>query len=262
MIELLQNKNSATKFEILAQLAAAGPNVRQKHIAEKLGVTPQAVSEYMRQLAAEGLIASGGRSDYRVSIKGVNWMLEMLRNLHDYHSLVSKTITNITTCAAIAESNLKRGHAVGLTMKNGLLLATATPEGGARGISMSSVKAGDDVDITGIEGLVQLEPGKVTILQVPSIRQGGSRNASMKKLKSLFKGQPVGAIGIEALVLLRRSGLEPQYLYGVAEAAIEAARCGLSFLVVCTNDAIPGLARRLQEDDVDHEIVDIGLDRG
>jgi putative transcriptional regulator len=259
MIELLQNKNSATRFEILVQVAAAGPNVRQRHVAEKLGVTPQAVSEYMRRLAEEGLIVSGGRSDYRISIKGVNWMLEMLRDLHDYYSLVSKTITNITTCAAIAESDMKRGQTVGLRMKNGLLFATAKTGSGATGVSMSSVKAGNDVDITRIEGLVELERGKVTILQVPSIRKGGSRNASSRKLKSLIKRQPVGAMGIEALVLLRKSGLEPQYLYGVAEAAMEAARCGLPFLVVCTSDAVPGLVKRLQEDDVDYETVDISL---
>lgn len=55
MIELLSSKSGITKFQILIEVAAHQPNVRQKEIAEKIGVTPQAVSEYIKELVAEGL---------------------------------------------------------------------------------------------------------------------------------------------------------------------------------------------------------------
>jgi putative transcriptional regulator len=71
--------------------------------------------------------------------------------------------------------------------------------------------------------------------------------------------QQVGAIGIEALISLRRVALEPRYLYGVTEAAIEAAQCGLSFTVVCTDDAIPGLIKKLQEEGLNYELIDLRL---
>ena len=140
MIEILQNRNSGTRFEILVQIAASGPNIQQRHIAGKLGITPQAISEYMRKLVEDGLVIASGRYSYNISVQGVNWMLEMLRELRDYYSLVSKIITNITSCAAIAESDIDKGQAVGLKMKDGLLFATSAPGMGARGISMSSVK--------------------------------------------------------------------------------------------------------------------------
>jgi predicted transcriptional regulator len=60
-------------------------------------------------------------------------------------------------------------------------------------------------------------------------------------------------------VALRRSGIEPQYLYGVTEAAIEAARCGLSFIIVCADDAISELIKRLQEEDLNYELIDTRL---
>ena len=41
MVEILQNKNSATRFQILVEIAASGPNIQQKSIAAKLDVTPQ-----------------------------------------------------------------------------------------------------------------------------------------------------------------------------------------------------------------------------
>ena len=263
MVEILQNKNSSSRFQILVEIAARGPVIRQKTIAAKLGFTPQAISDYIHQLLEEELVLSTGRSTYKVSAKGVNWMVKVLRELNDYVSLVQQAITNITTCAAIAEGDIKQGQAVGLKMKDGLLFASNQVEGGARGIALSSVSQGEDVDVSNIEGLVDLTRGKVTILQVPSIQKGGSRRVDSKRLQvKVNANRQVGAIGIEALIALRQANIEPRYLYGVTEAAVEAARCGLSFTVVCTDDAISGLLKRLQEEDLNYELVDLGLKSG
>jgi len=260
MVEILQNKNSATRFQILVEIAASGPNIQQKSIAVKLGVTPQAISDYIRQLVEEDLVVSTGRSHYRVSAKGVNWVLNVLRQLRGYASMVEQAVTNITVCAAIAECDIRQGQAVGLNMKNGLLFATSQTNGGARGIAASSVSQGEDVDVSNIEGLVELTGGKVTILQVPGIQKGGSRQVDLELLQAqVTNNQPVGAIGIEALIALRRVDIEPRYLYGVTEAAIEAAQCGLSFTIVCTDDAIPGLIKSLQEKSLNYELIDLRL---
>jgi putative transcriptional regulator len=261
MVEILQNKSSATRFQILVEIATSGPGIQQKSIALKLGLTPQAISEYIHQLVSEDLVVSGGRSHYRVSAKGVNWMLKILRELRDYASVVEQAVTNITVCAAIADTDINQGQAVGLKMKDGLLFATAGIDSGARGIAVSGVRRGEDVDVANIEGLVELTRGGVTILQVPGIQKGGSRQVDLELLKARTSNdQQLGAIGIEALVSLRRIGVEPRYLYGVAEAAIEAVQCGLSFTVVCTEDAIPGLVKRLQqEEELSYELVDLRL---
>ena len=258
MVEILQNKNAATRFQILVEIAASGPNIQQKSIAVKLGVTPQAISDYIHQLVKEDMVASTGRSHYRASTKGVNWILKVLRELRSYASLVEQAVTNITVCAAIAECNINQGQAVGLKMKNGLLFATSQINGGARGMAVSSVSQGEDVDVSNIEGLVELTRGRVTVLQVPVIQKGGSRKVDLELLKARATNhEQIGAIGIEALISLRRIDIEPRYLYGVTEAAIEAARCGLSFTIVCTDDAIPGLIKRLQEENLNYELIDL-----
>jgi putative transcriptional regulator len=260
MVEILQNKNSATRFQILVEIATSGPNIQQKSIAAKLDVTPQAISDYIHQLMKEEMVISTGRSQYRVSTKGVNWMLKILRELRSYTSLVERAVTDVTVCAAIAECDINRGQAVGLKMRNGLLFATSQTNGGARGIAVSSVSQGEDVDISNIEGLVELTRGRVTILQVPSIQKGGSKQTDLELLRAqVANNQQVGAIGIEALISLRRINIEPRYLYGVTEAAIEAAHCGLSFVIACTDDAIPGLIKRLQEDGLNCELIDLHL---
>lgn len=260
MAQILQNKNSATRFQIMVEIAAYGPNIRQRSIAGRLGVSPQAISDYIKQLAGEGLIDTTGRSSYRVSVKGVNWILKMLRELNDYVSEATKAITNITVCAAVADSDLKKGQVVGLRMRDGLLVATARPGSGARGIAATGAKKGEDVGVSNVDGLVKLTRGKITILEVPTIQEGGSSQTNLKQLKAYSaKNQQVGAIGIEAITALRRASVEPRYLFGVVEAAIEEAKCGLSFLIVCTTDAIAGLIKKLQENGLDYEIISLAL---
>ncbi len=258
MVEILQNKNSASRFQIMVEIAASSSKVNQRNIAAKLGVTPQAISDYMQQLAKEGLIEAAERNYYRVSVKGVNWMLKMLRELNDYTAEAARAVTNITICAAVAECDLHRGQTVGLKMKDGLLFATDKLEGGARGIAATDAKQGEDVGISNVDGLVELRRGRVTVVEVPSIQGGGSRQTNLKKLKAQLTGnQQIGAIGIEALVSLRQVGIEPRYLFGVAEAAIEEAKCGLSCLIVCTSDATSGLIKKLQENNLDYKMISL-----
>jgi putative transcriptional regulator len=260
MVEILRNKNLATRFQILVEVADSGPNVQQRDIAKKLDVTPQAISEYIRQLTKEGLLTSDGRSRYKVTNGGINWVIKVLRELRSYNTFIEGTITNISVCAAVADTNLSTGQPVGLEMRNGLLLATAQFGKGARGIVVSDATKGEDVGVTNIEGIVRLEKGKVTILRVPNIQRGGSRKTDLDRLQSEVRGRPfIGALGIEALVALRQVGAK-FYLYGVREAAIEAANSGLEPLVVCIEDETPALIKRLDEENLNYELLDIEKD--
>ena len=64
-------------------------------------------------------------------------------------------------------------------------------------------------------------------------------------------------MGTEALVALRQIDVKPDYVHGVREAAIEAAYCGLPFLVVCSEDRVSILVQRLEEENLGYEVVDL-----
>lgn len=51
---ILRSKRESTRFQILVEIAEHQPSIRQQEIAEKLGVTPQAISEYIREMVDEG----------------------------------------------------------------------------------------------------------------------------------------------------------------------------------------------------------------
>jgi putative transcriptional regulator len=255
---LLRSKNLATKFQILAEIAASQPNIRQKEIAQKLAVTPQAISEYIKELLKEGLLTSEGRSRYRVTREGVDWILRMTRELQSYSASVGKVVADISVCAAVAECDLSPGQPVGLVMRNGLLFATGSAGEGAKGLTTSAAQRGEDVGVSDIEGVMEFKPGKVTICKVCGIQTGGSRAVDLARLrKEVEHRRMVGVIGLEALTALRQIDIEPNYLYGVKEAAVEAAYSGLSPLIVCVEDNTSGLIRRLEEGQLDYELLDL-----
>jgi len=257
MIEVLRNKNLTTRFQILVEIASAGPTIQQREIAKNLNITPQAVSDYISQLTRERMLVSEGRSQYRVTSEGVNWIIKTLRELSDYNTFIQRAVTNISICAAIAEDDLKKNQRVGLKMKDGLLFASAGKESQATGTTTSSAKAGEDVGITGIEGIVPLEIGKVTILRVPSIQRGGSKIVNYKILQEhLAKSDLVTSLGLESLVALRKTQAEFYYYYGAAEAAIEAAKSGLQPMVVCVDNETSNLIARLEKERIAYELFD------
>ena len=72
----MRNKGDVSRFQILVEIAERQPAVRQLEIAEKIGMTPQAVSEYIRDLVDEGMVAVSGRSNYAVTKTGMAWVME------------------------------------------------------------------------------------------------------------------------------------------------------------------------------------------
>ncbi len=92
MIDILSNKNLTTRFQIMVEIASSQPNIQQKEIAGKLGITPQAVSDYVQQLTRDKLVISEGRSRLKVSPLGIDWMIRQLNDAKEYFGSVERII--------------------------------------------------------------------------------------------------------------------------------------------------------------------------
>lgn len=261
MIELLSSKSGITKFQILIEVAAHQPNVRQKEIAEKIGVTPQAVSEYIKELVAEGLVNSEGRVRYRITKQGVEWVLENAAEMKRYARFVmSEIISHVSTWTAIAEEDVKEDQEVYLTMRNGLLYVSTHEVTNATGTTISSALMGEDVGVTDLMGLIDLENASITVCKIPRVERGGSKNVDLERLKSLVRSKSyLATIGVESLIALRRVGKEPDVMFGAKESAIEAAFHGLSSLVLAIDEEVPGILSRLESENLEYELVDLSV---
>ncbi len=263
VVDILKSKNLTSKFQILLEIAANQPTIHQKEIAKNLEITSQAVSEYIKELICDGWLSSTGRSKYKVTREGVDWILRMARQLQTYTMFVNKIVADLSVSTAIAVDDLGSGQLVSLYMKDGLLFASdIASDKGARGITASKAKKGEDIGISNVEGVISLGVGSVTIFKIPGIRNGGSRNTDISVLKSrMSQSNLVGALGIESIVVLKQAGIDPDYLYGVKEAVVEMACHGLAVSVVCADYAISALEERLKEDGVGYEITDLEVDK-
>lgn len=261
MVNVLQSKRESSRFQILVEIAAHQPNLRQKEVADKLGVTPQAISEYIKELVADGLVTTDGRMRYSITKEGVEWLLENAAELKRYARVVmEEIISHVSVWTAIAESDLAEGERVFLEMRNGLLYANKKEGIEASGVVVTSSRRGEDVGISDLQGLISLEEGRITLCKVPRAQMGGSRAVDLEVLKDLLsKERMVGCLGIEALVSLRKAGREPNVIFGAKEFAVEAAYHGISSLVVCVDEQIPSLLTRLENEGLKYELIDLTI---
>ncbi len=255
---ILRSKKESTRFQILVEIAAHQPDVRQKEIADKIGITPQAVSEYIKELVSEGLLYSDGRVRYRVTKIGVEWVLERALDLKKYARYVMEDIvSHVSVATAIANESFKKGDTVSLLMENGLLYA-ASEDGNVTGVTISDAKKGEEVGVTDLKGMIELPEVNIIICKVPRIERGGSRSVDLAMLKKHSKDKPyIAAIGVEALISLKKINILPNILFGAKESVVEAAFHGLSSLVVSVDEEVPSLLNRFEAEGLNYEVVDL-----
>jgi putative transcriptional regulator len=261
MVNILQSKRDSSRFQILVEIAAHQPNLRQKEVANRLGVTPQAISEYIKELVADGLVTTDGRMRYSITKEGVEWLLEGAAELKRYARVVmEEIISHVSVWTALAELDLAEGERVSLEMRRGLLYADKKEGIDASGITISDAKAGEDVGVSDLKGLISLEEGKITVCKVPRVQAGGSRKVNIDLLKNMISADKmIGALGIEALVALRIAGREPNVIFGAKESAVEAAYHGISFVIVSVDEQVPSLLDRLESEGLKYELIDLTI---
>lgn len=256
MSDALQDKRTATRFRVLTEIADRQPAVSQGEIAAEVGVTSQAVSEYIRELVEDGLVTKEGRSRYRVTKEGVDWLFQEAKELQRYATHVTEDVLeSVQEDAAIADGQIESGQTVTLTVKDGLLYAQPGDAGPATGVATTDAEKGEDVSVTGFEGVIDIEPGTVTVCQVPPAREGGSSAVDLDVLETALDGADlVVAAGVEAVVALGRVDRPPAVTAGAGSVAAEAAMRGQTVVVVASADTVGRVTNALRDTGVSYEV--------
>lgn len=260
---VLKSKREATRFQILVEIAAHQPSVRQQEIATKMGVTPQAVSEYIREMVDDGFVNSNGRGRYNVTKKGVEWVTNAAESLDIYLKYVTTdVIQDVSVWTAIAKEPLKMGgDRVGVFMQGGLLYASRA-EQTAMGEVTIAAQPGEDVGgVTKLSGIIALEEGTIRVCKVPRIqRGGGSRSVSPDRILDALEGMDyIGAVGLEAMVLLKSVGVTEDAFFGAREGVLEASFHGINCAMVIVDEEFTGFLKRLESAGLPYEICDLSI---
>jgi putative transcriptional regulator len=247
-VKILRDLKESTKLLILLEIIT-GRHTKLKTIAEKLDITIQGVSEYLKHMVEEGLVIHA-RGEYRATTKGVELLHQNFLDMKDFVDDSMKKLDIVNICTAIAGSDVKKGEKVGLLMENGVLTAYPNRKAGSTGTAISDVHKDEDVGIRDLEGIVDLRPGRVWILELPGIESGGSRNISLKKAKELLiknRADRIAALDLSAVALSKKLDLESNIEFAAIEACIEALQKGLNVVALGSEEEVNRLVAKVNE---------------
>ena len=255
---VLESKRDATQYQILVQIAERQPAVSQQEIADEIGITSQAVSNYLQELVDRNHVEKHGRGRYEVTKEGVDWLISQTDDLRSFvHHVSEDVIGRVDVESAIATADIDEGEQVSLTMRDGFLHATPGVTGDATAVAVDSASRHRDVGVTDFEGVVDYELGTVTAISVPTVRNGGSERIDSATVSDYAESHDLVAVAsVEALAVAEDADVTPDIRFGTSEAVREAATKGLDVLLLATSGQLSTHTDKLREGNVPYEVVD------
>lgn len=246
--KLLRDKSGLTRLLILAELERER-GATLSDVARRLDVTVQAVSTYAKALVKDGLLADadGGHAP---TPQGLQHLHEGVRQLRAAVDAVATPLAVIHVTSAVAAARVKAGERVGLYMEGGDLAAKPRLRAPSSGRALRDAEPGEEVVVTDLAGLVDLQPGRLVVVAAPSPMEGGIARVDLSRLRGLLKDQPraekTGAVGTGAAILARRLG-EVHFEFAADRAAFNAAERGLAVRLFVSRDRLPGVMQAFEE---------------
>ncbi len=217
-----------------------------RSVAEALGLTVQAASHTFRGLARRGLVELvNGR--YHPTVLGVDYLHGRLDELEADLSRRLERLHIVRTTRAVARSSIAAGATVALTLEDGLLTARSRGRGPARGVALTSARAGGLVEVDRLEGIVPLAPGPVTVCTLSE--EDLQDPALSRRLAGWVRPRRgvLAALGLEAHTVLRSAGFGDVERFAVAEIARDASRMGVPVTIVVAERELPRLLASFAE---------------
>ncbi|UCF08488.1 MAG: winged helix-turn-helix transcriptional regulator [Thermoplasmata archaeon] len=238
-MKVLRDLRLSTELLILFEIMD-NPHTKLKAVAEKLDITVQGASDYLRRMKREGLIQNIG-GEYRVTKKGIDFLHSNFSELKRFVDSKITELNIIDVCSALAKTPVKKGDEVGIFMEGGVLTAYAGRESSSRGTAFSDADVDEDVAVTDLDGIVSLSPGTIHIMSLPSIREGGSAAVSSDNIKQQYKKikpDKVGVLDVVSLAAVKKADLKPDFEFGTLPASIEAIEKGLDVMLFASRDSV------------------------
>lgn len=232
----LRRGGTVTELLFLYECATLEPT-QLRPIAERLGLTVQAVSHSYRELRRRGLVTMrDGR--YRPTVEGVAWLHETLRRLGDDLRERIDRVHVIRSTRALAIEDLAEGAAVSLELRNGLLSARPGSSGPSRGRVRHGARKGSLVEVSDLEGIVPLTSATIAVRTLAASDLTDPHLAA--RVRASLPSDPlalVAADGLEAYHVLSKAVARPVLRFASGTACLEASRLGVpSYLLVLESD--------------------------
>lgn len=217
-------------------------------LAEGVGLTPQAVSQYIKKLEREGLVA---REDgiYRATPAGEEFLRSHLFELKEWTDAAVRELVVIRSCVAIARGAVRAGDRVGLFMEGGRLVAHPGRRSPSSGTAMGDAPAGSDVLVTDLEGVVEIPAASLHIFEAPSPDEGGSSAVESGWLEGAagdLDAARWAALDEVGEALLKQAGKVASMEFAPFESAVRAVERGVEVAYLGSREAVGRLVSRIE----------------
>lgn len=231
-MNVLRDLRESTQILFLYEVTA-NRHTRLRTIAERLGMTVQGVSDYAHRLEAEGLLAVD-EGEYRATKKGIDFLQGRLRELRAFVEQASRSTAFVETTLALAGAATRRGDRLGLFMEEGLLVAYPDRASASVGLATEDAAKGEDVAVRGLQGIVALKPGRITLVRVPASRAAAKRvrPEASGKIITRSRSALVATMDVEGVVAARRLRLHPRIEFAPLAGTVAAAERGMDVLLL------------------------------
>lgn len=253
-MKLLRDKRELTKVLLLFELTTNRYGTF-KPLAEKFEITIQAISEYFKIMTDEGLMQKLD-DVYKPTQQGVEFLHKNFSELREFVDNGIEKLAIVNKTVAIAGNKIARGDRVGLFMENGFLVAYKNRRSNSTGIAQTDSAADEEVEISDLDGIVSLKPGKITIISLPEIEQGGSKEVSLTKLKFKFeqlKPDLLGVKGVTGEIIARKLKFGNTIKYALGQGAMEATQHGLNVAILTSEEHCTDIKLELEK--LNHDLI-------
>lgn len=236
---VLRDKSGLTKALILLEMLRGAKKLRE--IANAVGVSTQAVSEYLHEMIEESLITE----DLKITVNGVEFLEQKIRGLELFLKEASRKLYMIRVIDAIADEDISEGDEVGLFMRNGRVMAHHAKEDSV-GIAINSAVKGEDVGVTSLRGIIRIDRGRIKICVLPSISEGGSRKVDTDRIREILKRYEVRvAYGSVAIAVFNKLGIGDFIEFASSYVCVDCALKGLDVIMLVSKDYLPYVIREI-----------------
>lgn len=237
-LDALRRSGSVTETLFLYECQTQSiPKLRV--LAERLGLTVQAVSHLYRQLARRGWVEVRG-GQYSLTVGGRAALQGTLSALAEEIGRRLERLQIVRTTRAVARRTVRRGQTVALDLVDGVLTATPGARGGSHGRAGSPARAGELVEVTDLEGIVPITAGSIAVWVIP--RAAGGTDSMRRRVAAIVRRERHGLLvaqGLEAIQLVGGTAREPVVRFGAAAACLEASQLGVNSLAFVAEEELP-----------------------
>ncbi len=258
-MEILRKKSVSTRMLILLEIVVNRKG-SMRQIADGVGITPQAVWDYLRRMEAEGTVVMKGRLP-TATVKGVDLLHRNLLSLKGFVDGSVSRLAIVASTDAIAGEPISKGDTVSLVMRDGLLFAVMGDDGPSVGTAQNGCRKWDMVTISNLRGVMEMKKGDLLLIEILPARSGGGAmrvkgGSLIDEFHSLVpqkggKEPRFAAADLEAVALAKRSGIEGYLELPNWEMLRDHLDRGVDMIVIGTPHTIAIYLSHLEEEEGD-----------